>query len=334
MRLVSFVTSNEPRRLRLGTEIQGCIVDLACARSWAQGARNISSEDIPSTLPDLIHADAAVMDYLHRLVEALNGEDPTHLKGARRETVGYSLKDAILYPPLLHPLSMRDFYAFEQHVKKAAAIRGRDIPETWYQMPVFYYGNPNNILGPDMIVPYPSTTQELDYELEVACVVGKMGRDIPADQAESFIFGFTIMNDWSARDIQREEMKVGLGPAKGKDFATSLGPWIVTPDELTDRKTDRPGVFDLAMTARVNGEIRSTGNLKDIHYSFGEMIARASADCFLMPGDVIGSGTVGSGCLLELTDGKGPWLKPGDQVELEVDRLGILRNAIGEKSKP
>jgi 2-keto-4-pentenoate hydratase/2-oxohepta-3-ene-1,7-dioic acid hydratase in catechol pathway len=333
MRLVSFVTTSEPRRLRLGAELQGSIVDLACARSWAQGARNIPSEEIPSTLPDLIHSESTVMDYLNRLVDSLNGEDPTHLKGARREAVGYSPKDAFLYPPLMHPISLRDFYAFEAHVKKAAEIRKREVAEGWYRLPVFYYGNPNNIFGPEMVIPYPTYTQELDYELEIACVIGKMGRDIPVDEAERYIFGYMIMNDWSARDIQQVEMKVGLGPAKAKDFATSLGPWIVTQEELSDRKTDRPGVYDLAMVARVNGEERSRGNLREIHYSFGEMISRASTDCYLMPGDVIGSGTVGTGCLLELTEGKGPWLKPGDQVELEIERLGVLRNVIGEISK-
>jgi fumarylacetoacetate (FAA) hydrolase len=128
--------------------------------------------------------------------------------------------------------------------------------------------------------------------------------------------------------VQRLEMRVGLGPAKGKDFASSLGPWIVTPDELQDRHSGRPGVYDLAMTAYVNGELRSQGNWQALHYSFGQMIARASEDTWLLPGDVIGSGTVGSGCLLELTRGQGPWLKPGDRVELEIERLGVLRNSL------
>jgi fumarylacetoacetate (FAA) hydrolase len=153
--------------------------------------------------------------------------------------------------------------------------------------------------------------------------------DIKAEEAENHIFGYTIFNDWSARDVQRAEMKVGLGPAKGKDFASSLGPLIVTREALTDRAVGRAGVYDLSMTAKVNGAEMSRGNLKDIFWSFGEIIARASQSAMLYPGDVIGSGTVGTGCLLELTKGNGPWLQPGDVVELEVERIGTLRNTIG-----
>jgi fumarylacetoacetate (FAA) hydrolase len=207
------------------------------------------------------------------------------------------------------------------------------VPEEWYDFPVFYFTNASAIFGPDDVIPYPSYTNELDYELEIACVIGKGGINIPADKAEEHIFGFTIFNDWSARDIQRKEMKVGLGPAKGKDFANSLGPYIVTPDELADKHTGRAGVYDLEMIARVNGVERSRGNMKDLYWSFGQMIERASQDVMLQPGEVIGSGTVGTGCLLETTKGAGPWLQPGDVVELEIERLGILKNVIGEKRK-
>ena len=139
------------------------------------------------------------------------------------------------------------------------------------------------------------------------------------------------MHDWSARDVQGREMKLGLGPSKGKDFATTIGPWIVTPYELAGRDTGRPGVYDLQMTARVNGQERSRGNWKELYYSFGDMIARASQDAWVLPGDVIGSGTVGGGCLLEQTQGKGPWLQSGDVVELEIEGIGVLRNTIGGK---
>jgi fumarylacetoacetate (FAA) hydrolase len=181
------------------------------------------------------------------------------------------------------------------------------------------------------VIPHPRKSAALDYELEIACVIAKEGRNIPVNKAEDYIMGYMVYNDWSARDIQKKEMSVGLGPAKGKDFANSFGPYLVTPDELEDKKTDRPGVYDLTMMARVNGEERSRGNWQDIHYSFAEMIARASEDATLMPGDVLGSGTVGTGCLLELTQGKGPWLQPGDVVELEIERLGVLKNTVGEK---
>jgi fumarylacetoacetate (FAA) hydrolase len=235
-----------------------------------------------------------------------------------------------LLAPLL-PATLRDAYAFEQHVKTANQNRGRDVPKEWYDFPVFYFTNPHSIFGPEETIPYPPYTSALDYELEIAVVIGKPGMDIRPEDAESHIFGYTIFNDWSARDVQRAEMKVGLGPAKGKDFASSLGPYIVTREALQDRAAGRPGVYDLAMAARVNGTEKSRGNLKDIFWSFGEIIARASQSVMLQPGDVIGSGTVGTGCLLELTKGEGPWLQPGDVVELEVERIGVLRNVIGKK---
>jgi 2-keto-4-pentenoate hydratase/2-oxohepta-3-ene-1,7-dioic acid hydratase in catechol pathway len=243
----------------------------------------------------------------------------------------WKLSEVKIRTPLSNIVSLRDFYAFEQHVKTANQNRGREVPEEWYDFPVFYFTNPSAIFGPDDVIPYPSYTNELDYELEIACVIGKGGINIPADKAEDHIFGFTIFNDWSARDVQRKEMKVGLGPAKGKDFANSLGPYIVTPDELADKHTGRTGVYDLEMVARVNGVERSRGNMKDLYWSFGQMIERASQDVMLQPGEVIGSGTVGTGCLLETTKGAGPWLQPGDVVELEIERLGILKNIIGEK---
>jgi fumarylacetoacetate (FAA) hydrolase len=236
-----------------------------------------------------------------------------------------------LLPPLL-PTTLRDAYAFEQHVKTANQNRGRDVPKEWYDFPVFYFTNPHSIFGPEDVIPHPAYTSALDYELEIAVVIGKEGMNIKAEDAEEYIFGYTIFNDWSARDVQRAEMKVGLGPAKGKDFASSLGPLIVTREALADRAVGRAGVYDLEMRARVNGVEMSKGNLKDIFWSFGEIIARASQSVMLQPGDVIGSGTVGTGCLLELTKGEGPWLQPGDVVELEVERIGVLRNAIGRQA--
>ncbi|MCW5878608.1 MAG: fumarylacetoacetate hydrolase family protein [Anaerolineales bacterium] len=240
----------------------------------------------------------------------------------------WALSDVQLQTPLQHPPTLRDFYAFEGHVRTASQNRGREVPAEWYEFPAFYFTNPHTIHGPGQDVRMPAYTQALDYELEVAAVIGQRGKDIPAEKAMQHVFGFTIMNDWSARDIQRQEMKVGLGPAKGKDFATSLGPWIVTPDELAKAASGRPGVYTLNMTARLNGEERSRGNWGDIHYSFGEIIARASQGVELLPGDVIGSGTVGTGCLLELTKGQGPWLERGDVVELEIEGIGKLANEV------
>jgi fumarylacetoacetate (FAA) hydrolase len=239
------------------------------------------------------------------------------------------LSSVTLHSPILRPTTLRDAYAFETHVKTANANRGREVPAEWYKFPTFYFTNPNNIYGPDDDIPYPPYTKELDYELEIAVIVGKPGRDIRAEDAPNHIFGYTIFNDWSARDVQREEMKVSLGPAKGKDFASTLGPCIVTPDEIADRAAGRPGVYDLMMRACVNGVERSRGNFNDMYWSFGDILARASQSVTLLPGDVIGSGTVGTGCLMELTKAQGPWLKEGDIVELEIERIGVLKNKVG-----
>jgi fumarylacetoacetate (FAA) hydrolase len=228
--------------------------------------------------------------------------------GTARHHAEYDLADVDFRAPVLHPPSVRDFYAFEQHVKTARASRGLDVPEEWYEIPGFYFSNPAAIYGPGDEIPKPPETNELDYELEVAAIIG----------AEGQIGGFTIMNDWSARDLQRAEMRVGLGPSKGKDFATSLGPTVVTPDEFDGSSG--------TMVARVNGEERSRGNLGDMHCSWDAIVAHAARNTRLLPGDVLGSGTVGTGCILEHGDGR--WLQPGDVVELEVEGIGILRNRI------
>jgi fumarylacetoacetate (FAA) hydrolase len=247
---------------------------------------------------------------------------------ARQTQSVWPLNEVGLLAPLSRPNTLRDAYAFETHVKTANRNRGREVPEEWYEFPVFYFTNPTTIFGPGADIHIPGYTQAMDYELEVAVVIGKAGKNIPVDKASEHIFGFTIMNDWSARDVQRKEMKVGLGPAKGKDFATSLGPWIVTPDELTKFGTERPGVYKLEMTAKVNGKELSRGSWSDMFFSFGQIIARASEEVELQPGDVIGSGTVGTGCLLELTKAEGPWLKKGDVIDLQVEQLGTLTNKV------
>ena len=254
----------------------------------------------------------------------------TAAKKASRDSLAI---DEVRFLSPLKPFTLRDGYAFEQHVKTANKNRGRDVPEEWYQFPVFYFTNPNAVYGQGDVIPYPHYTDAMDYELEIAAVIGKGGMNIEPEEAPNHIFGYTIFNDWSARDVQRKEMAVGLGPAKGKDFASAFGPVIVTHEALADRSTGRPGVYDLEMSARVNGKEFSRGNFKDMHWSFGEIIARISDSVMLHPGDVIGSGTVGTGCLLELTKFQGPWLNEGDVVELEVERIGILRNTVGRKNK-
>lgn len=230
-------------------------------------------------------------------------------------------------PPIVRPPAFRDFYAFEAHVKSARAKRGFEVPAAWYELPVFYFSNHNALVGHDAAVCAPAGSQELDYELELGVVIGQGGRDIPAGRAWEHVAGFTILNDLSARDLQRKEMTVGLGPAKGKDFATAAGPWLVTRDEFSDRIEGER--LTLEMTARVNGRELSSGNVASLHHSIPRLIAQASRDAELYPGDLIGTGTVGSGCILELgPEHTGGWLKPGDVVELEIERLGILRNTI------
>lgn len=238
----------------------------------------------------------------------------------------YDVDEITLLAPLPRPVSVRDFYAFEEHVKTARGRRGLDVVPEWYEIPVFYFTNHMAVKGPDDTISQPASCEWLDYELEIACIIGKTGKNITANEAEEHIFGYCIMNDWSARDLQAKEMKVGLGPAKGKDFATSLGPFIVTPDELSTYKTDNG--YDLKMTASVNGRLLSEGNFDHIHYTFGEMIERASAGVTLYPGEVIGSGTVGTGCILELGTDVHRWLQPGDEVELSITGLGKLKNNI------
>jgi len=228
--------------------------------------------------------------------------------GSAREHAEFALADVDLRPPVLHPPAVRDFMAFEEHVANARRLRGSDVPREWYEVPVFYFSNPAAIYGPEDVIPYPAETQQLDYELECAAIVG----------ADGAIGGFTVMNDWSARDIQLQEMKVGLGPAKGKDFATSFGPVLVTPDEF-----DGTGG---AMVARVNGEERSRGDISLMYHHWDALLAQAARNTVLRPGDILGSGTVGSGCILEHGDGR--WLQHGDVVELEIEGIGVLRNTV------
>jgi fumarylacetoacetate (FAA) hydrolase len=236
-------------------------------------------------------------------------------------------------PPILRPPSIRDFYAFERHVGTMWRRRDMEIPEAWYRMPIFYFSNVSELRGPDEPVWAPRGSRELDYELEVAALVDTPVRDLEATRAEEAIGGYMVMNDWSARDLQREETTVRLGPAKGKDFATSLGPWLVTPDELADARNGTG--YDLTMTATVNGTETSRGPWSSAHFSFGQMIERASADVRLRPGDVIGSGTVGGGCLLEIRDDTiGRYLEPGDVVRLSIDRLGTLVTPVVERPRP
>jgi fumarylacetoacetate (FAA) hydrolase len=245
--------------------------------------------------------------------------------------------DLAFGPPILHPTSLRDFYAFEQHVATMWGRRGTEVPEAWYRLPIFYFSNVSEIRGPGEPVWAPHGSVELDFELEVCALIDTPCHDLAAERAEEAIGGYTIFNDWSARDLQREETTVRLGPAKGKDFASTIGPWLVTPDELAGARPHGAKSPDLAMAV----DVRATdgpavavtrGTWSSAHFSFGQLIERASADVRLRAGDLIGSGTVGTGCLLEVRDETlGRYLLPGDEVVARIDRLGELRTPIVER---
>lgn len=251
------------------------------------------------------------------------------------------LEEIELLAPVPHPPSCRDGYAFRRHVETARRNRHAAMIPEFDQYPVLYFTNHRSILGPGPVPCMPDHMEELDFELEAAIVICRRGRNIRAEEAADYIGGLMIMNDWSARRLQREEMLLNLGPAKGKDFATSLGPWLVTPDELKQfempSKWGHTGTcWNLQMTCRVNGIEVSNGNLGGMDWTFAELIERASYGATLFPGDVIGSGTVGTGCFLELNGTarmqnpthQEQWLQKGDKVELEIDGLGTLTNTI------
>ena len=279
-----------------------------------------------ATMESLLADWARGFPVAQRVAERAAAFPPGNRAESLLQATRHPLDDLTIRVPVAHPPSLRDFYSFETHVKNARARRGLPVPPEWYEFPAFYFSNPGALLGQGDDVRKPAWTEALDYELEIACVIGRRARDVRAEDWRDVVAGFTILNDWSARDVQRKEMAIGLGPAKGKDFATSLGPALVTLDEVESRSAgDR---HDLAMEARVNGRVLSRGNAKDLHFTFGQMIARASQDVYLFPGDVIGSGTVGTGCILELGAETHPWLKPGDEVTLSIDLLGTLTNRI------
>ena len=293
MRLVSYERDGSRR---VGALHGDAIVDLPEASG---------DTSFPPTMEALVEAGGDALDAARGALE-----DPGAVERA-------STGGRLLVPIL--PGSLRDFLAFEDHVEAGSARRGEPVPEAWYEMPIYYKGNHRSVYGPEDDIPWPPYTAELDYELEVACVLGGRGRDLSVDEAEPLIFGYTLMNDWSARDIQRKEMSVRLGPAKGKDFATSLGPCIVTADELEPRS--------VRLTARVDDEVWSEGSLGDVRWTFPQMIAHVSRAEDVWPGDVYGSGTFGGGCGLDL----GRFLHPGAVVELEATGIGVLRNTVGPK---
>jgi fumarylacetoacetate (FAA) hydrolase len=306
-------------------ETPGRWLDLEVARRRSVAARAELAHDSALHRQPVTTLD----DHLARglrvaaLADLLDGFEPRD----QDDAAVLEATDLVFGLPVLRPPSVRDCYAFEGHVKTMWERRGGEIPEAWFRIPVFYFSNTSELRGPDEPVWCPAASKELDYELEVAALVDTPAVDLAPERAEEAIGGFTIFNDWSARDLQREETTVRLGPAKGKDFASSFGPYLVTPDELEDARTATG--YALSMTATVNGMETSRGTWSDAQFSFGQMLARASADARLRPGDLIGSGTVGTGCLLEVRDQTlGRYLEPGDEVVLRVERLGELRTTV------
>ncbi|MCL4850447.1 MAG: fumarylacetoacetate hydrolase family protein [Bryobacteraceae bacterium] len=324
MKLCTFeVRTPLGRQQRAGAVLDGGILDLnfGCASLLAR-----RGEPLPHRLADAL-VPAAMLEFLdvwsrsfpHALEVIASVEDGP---GPNGETLLYRPEEVRVLAPLPNPRSLRDFYAFEGHVKKGFEKRGEPMPQEWYEMPVYYKSGHHNIIGSGEDVLWPSFTEKFDYELELAAIIGKQGRNIPAERAREHIAGFTVMNDFSARDIQRKEMKVRLGPAKGKDWATALGPWLVTADEL-------PNPYELRMTARVNGELWSNGNSGSLFWRFEQMIEFLSRDDTIYPGDVLGSGTVATGCGLELDR----WVQSGDVIELEIEKIGVLRNRVVRHGK-
>jgi fumarylacetoacetate (FAA) hydrolase len=317
MKLVSYQTEGVAQ---LGVFIKGHIYNLhSCDKL------------IPHTMSEFLAGGVELMDR----AKVINEKIITGQLSAKEEVFFE------LLAPVPNPTSCRDGYAFRQHV--AAARRNRGVPmiPEFDQYPIFYFTNHNAIQGPGEIVCMPDHFQKLDFELEIAIVIGKKGRNILAKEADEYIAGFMIMNDMSARTLQMEEMLLNLGPAKGKDFSTVIGPWLVTPDELAQHlvpaKAGHVGNnYNLSMKCWVNGQEVSQGNVADMDWTFAEIIERCAYGVDILPGDVIGSGTVGTGCFLELNGTKllndpnaqTQWLQDGDVVEMEIAGLGILSNTI------
>jgi fumarylacetoacetate (FAA) hydrolase len=320
------------RRGRLGFLVGENIIDLEAA-SLKFGMRSGSKPEdgLPSEIIHLLALGDEAYTQAKEVFAWCMSKTDDELKSLGIRVGG--LTDTELLAPVPRPSSMRDGYAFRQHVEAARRNRGVEMIPEFDEFPVFYFTNHGSVIGPGPMEVMPEHLKKLDFELEAAIVIGKEGRNIKASEADDYVFGYMVMNDWSARYLQMEEMKLSLGPAKGKDFATAIGPYLVTRDELASRRIPSPvgERYDLAMTCRVGTEEVSRGNLKDMTWTFAQIIERASYGVTLYPGDVIGSGTVGTGCFLELNGSKvydNRWLGIGDEVTCSIEMLGDLTNTV------
>jgi fumarylacetoacetate (FAA) hydrolase len=343
MKLVTYTHGAIPRPGLLVTTpdqpLDGAtVIDLLRALAWVDGRRGGATSDERAIGERF---GASVLGFIERAADARPLADEALAAEGRGDlppssplgAVRIPAREVTLLAPIPRPPSMRDGYAFRQHVETARRNRGLDMIPEFDEFPVFYFTNHQAVIGPGPLRVRPRHLERLDFELEAAIVIGREGRDLTAERADEVIFGMTIMNDFSARALQMKEMLLSLGPAKGKDFATGLGPYLVTVDELEDRttRTKDGNAFDLGMRGFVNGVQVSTGNVRDMTWTFAQILERASYGVTLFPGDVIGSGTCGTGCFLELNGSKithDQWLKPGDVVALEIDRLGRLENHV------
>lgn len=317
MKLASFTVDTAVGRVRrLGARTDDGLVDLTAAyaamldEAGDQSPIDIAEAVVPPDMKSFLERGNRGLEAARDAVEFVADESVTAPNGAQTT---HDIDDVGLLSPLPRPNSIRDFMVFEEHVRNS--LEG-EIPDIWYEIPIYYKGNPDSIVGPGDEVEWPLYTEQLDYELELCAIVGKRGRDVPAKRAGEYIAGYTIFNDFSARDIQMREMEGQLGPTKGKDFANGFGPYLVTTDELD--------FSNLSVTARVNGEVWSEGNIGEMYHSFEEIIEYVSRHETIHPGDILGTGTVGNGCGLELDR----WLSPGDTIELEAEGIGTLRNTV------
>lgn len=332
MRFVCYDDLDRGVNTQLGIEVFGTVYDLAAVVERVPAWLGLPTPPTLQTVWEYCMLPATEKARLAVVVDHLNDLSPTQRGDLLRTHTRRR-------SPVPEPRSLRCFSAFEAHARAARTRRGMNLPEEWYEAPAFFFGNHNSIYGPGDDVPQPASFW-LDYELQIACVIGKAGSNIRASEAEAYIAGYTIMNDWCARDLEMHELRLGIGPSKGRDFAVSLGPALVTPDELEGYAIGEGAQrrYDLEMSVTLNEHLLNVvpGSFREIHYTFAQMIEQASADTMLYPGDVLGSGAVGGGSLLSLgaEETLGRWLQPGDQIDLEVEGLGVLRNTIALPAYP
>jgi len=296
MKLLTF-SNKKSNDLSIGVLIDEKVLDLPKA----------SNGKLPNNMLAFIEGGDSNLTIVNELIKNAKNEDLI------------SFSDIEIKAPILNPPSLKDFFAFEEHAKAGAKRRGIELNEYWYEIPAYYKGNHRQIYGTNDEIPWPSYTRKLDFECEIACVIGKKGKNISLENAKDYIFGYMIFNDFSARDIQKKEMALLMGPSKSKDFANAFGPYLITKDEIDVNK-------DLSMMVKVNGETWSNGNFSKQYWGFPLMISHVSQEETVYPGDIFGSGTFFGGCGLDLDR----WLSGGDTIELEVGNLGTLKNKVSK----